>query len=99
MNLIQINQFSHLHNGENIFFCKTDFLRGVLNFISSLNQNVILITGNSDYSITDDIAELAPSNVKYWYAQNAECKSRKGKKAQKQGNDKAGQRNFRLNES
>ena len=45
-----------------------------MNFISSLNQNVILITGNSDYSITDDIAELAPSNVKYWYAQNAECK-------------------------
>jgi hypothetical protein len=68
---IEINQLSHLHNGSTIFFCKTDFLIEEFENIKKQNNNVILITGNSDYSITDEILTIAPKNIKKWYAQNA----------------------------
>ena len=32
---------------------------------------MILITGNSDYAITDELVSYAPKNIKKWYAQNA----------------------------
>lgn len=68
---LQINKFSSLHNNSNIFFCKTDFILNDFETISNLNNEVVLITGNSDYAITDKIVEIMPSNIKYWYAQNA----------------------------
>ena len=71
MELIQLNKFSELHDGEKIIFCKTDFLDSEFNNISKINGDVILITGNSDYAITDDIVKRAPKNIKKWYAQNA----------------------------
>jgi len=71
MELIQLNKFSELHDGEKIIFCKTDFLSNEFNYISKINRDVILITGNSDYAITDDIVSVAPKNIKKWYAQNA----------------------------
>ena len=71
MELIQLNKFSELHDGEKIIFCKTDFLGSEFNNISKINGDVILITGNSDYAITDDIVKRAPKNIKKWYAQNA----------------------------
>jgi hypothetical protein len=67
---IQINRFSELHNGENIFFCKTDFLQEAFRFIRGLNREVILISGNSDYCITDELIHHAPHNIKKWFCQN-----------------------------
>lgn len=71
MEFIQLNKFSELHDGKKIIFCKTDFLENEFNTISKIDGEVILITGNSDYPITDNIVRLAPKNIKKWYAQNA----------------------------
>jgi hypothetical protein len=71
INTIQINKLSYLHNGKNIIFCKTDFLLSEFDNIKKLNNDVILISGNSDYVIDDNILNRLPSNVKKWYAQNA----------------------------
>jgi len=70
MELIQLNKFSELHDGKKIIFCKTDFLGDEFNHISNIDGEVILVTGNSDYAITDDIVKIAPKNIKKWYAQN-----------------------------
>ena len=69
--LIQVNKFSELHNGETIIFCKTDFLLQEFENIESLKRDVVLINGNSDYPITDGVVIQAPTNIKKWYAQNA----------------------------
>lgn len=69
--LLQINLFSRIHDGDQIFFCKTDFLNLIFPAIRSLRKEVILITGNSDYEINDNIINQAPKNIKYWFAQNA----------------------------
>lgn len=68
-----VNQLSKLHNDETIFFCKMDYplLYNDFNTISKLKNNVILITGNSDYPITDEIVNIAPKNIVKWYCQNA----------------------------
>lgn len=70
---IQLNKFSELHNGKTIHFCKTDFLRSDFEIIRNLDNNVILISGNSDYSIDSSYLEQIPSNVKKWYCQNKTC--------------------------
>jgi hypothetical protein len=71
MNFIQLNKFTNLHDGNKIIFCKTDFLFEEFNTIKNLDSDVILITGNSDYPITDYHVSHVPSNIKKWYAQNA----------------------------
>jgi hypothetical protein len=68
---LQINKIAKVHNDKNIIFCKTDFIVEELKEISKKNYDVVLITGNSDYSITEELAELAPPNIKSWYCQNA----------------------------
>lgn len=68
--LIQINKFSHLHNGRTIIFCKTDFILQEFSNIEALGHDVIFITGNSDYCITDDLVQKAPKNIKAWFCQN-----------------------------
>ena len=67
----QINNLSYLHNAQDIFFCKTDYIKNDFLTISKINHDVIFITGNSDYSITDDLTKIAPKNIKKWYCQNA----------------------------
>lgn len=69
--LLQINLFSHLHDGNRFLFCKTDFLSSIFSYISNLTNDVILITGNSDCEINNNIIDQAPKNIKYWFAQNA----------------------------
>lgn len=69
--MIYINNFSKLHNNKNIFFCKTDYILKDFETISKLDNDVILITGNSDYAITDELVHVAPTNIKKWYCQNA----------------------------
>ena len=71
LNFFQINHLSTLHNKKNIFFCKTDFLLADFDYISKLNNQIILISGNSDYPITDEIVNSAPKNIVKWFAQNA----------------------------
>jgi hypothetical protein len=68
--IIQFNKFCDLHDGKNIIFCKTDFLAPEFEFIKTLENDVILISGNSDYAITDEIAALLPENVLKWYCHN-----------------------------
>lgn len=71
INFFYINKLSDLHDNKQIFFCKTDFLEQDFDTISKLNTEVILISGNSDYSINDNIVNIAPKNIKKWYCQNA----------------------------
>lgn len=70
-NFLQINKFSNLHNGKNVFFCKTDYIFQDFQTINRLDNSIIFITGNSDYAITDDIVDKAPQNITKWYCQNA----------------------------
>lgn len=70
MNLLQINKFSELHDGQSIIFCKTDFIENEFENIKKIKNKVIFITGNSDYCITDDIVAKAPKNIKKWFCQN-----------------------------
>lgn len=72
---IQINKFSYLHDGQHIIFCKTDYLKNCFDYIKNLKNEVILITGNSDYSITKDMFSFAPKNIKKWFAQNCEVEN------------------------
>jgi hypothetical protein len=73
MDYIEINKFSELHDDNQIIFCKTDFLLQEFEKIKKIKNEVILISGNSDYSIDERIFNLCPKNVKKWYAQNALC--------------------------
>jgi len=68
--LLYLNDISKLHGHKNIRFCKTDFLEAEFSEISQLDHDVILITGNSDYAITEDITRNVPLNIKRWYAEN-----------------------------
>lgn len=70
MEIIQINKFSNLHNDIDLIFCKTDFLEDEFRKIKEIKNDVILITGNSDYSIDYNIIKNMPSNIKKWYGQN-----------------------------
>ena len=72
---IEINKFSHLHKGDSVIFCKTDLILQEFDNIEKQNNEVILITGNSDYMITDLLLGFAPKNIKKWYAQNAQSNS------------------------
>ncbi len=65
------NSFSKLHNGSSIIFCKTDYIVEELKRISDIEEDITLITANSDYSIDENIVDLAPKNIKRWFAQNA----------------------------
>lgn len=53
LDFIEINKLSGLHNGKTIIFCKTDFLHNEFEYIRTLPNKVILISGNSDYPILD----------------------------------------------
>lgn len=66
-----------IYDDTKIIFCKTDFLLSDFYNISTLEHDVVFITGNSDYSITESIMEIMPSNIKVWYAQNLMVKNDK----------------------
>lgn len=71
MDTIQINKFSRLHDGKNIIFCKTECLEGEFENIKNLKNDVVLISGNSDICVDDDIFNKRPPNISKWFAQNA----------------------------
>lgn len=68
--ILQMNHFGSLHNGKTIFFSHMERLPKIFEEISSLNNEVILITGNSDKGIEPYVIESASKNIKYWFAQN-----------------------------
>ena len=68
--IIQLNRFSDIHDGKKIIFCKTDFLSKEFEHIKTLDNEVVLITGNSDYPITNATTDQSPKNIKQWYAEN-----------------------------
>jgi len=68
--LIQLNRLCDLHDGEKIIFCKTDYLTKEFEDIKSLDNKVVLVSGNSDYGITEEVAARLPLNVTRWFCQN-----------------------------
>lgn len=73
--ILEINKFSHLHDGDRIFFCKTDFIEAELARLGNIDKEVILISGNSDFGITDALLSKKPSNVKHWFTANKSTQS------------------------
>jgi hypothetical protein len=71
MDTIQINKFSKLHDGKKIIFCKTDYILEEFENIKNIQNDVIFITGNSDYVVDDYIFSKRPKNIRKWFAQNA----------------------------
>lgn len=67
MEILSAVKFATLHNEKTIFYSHISYLNEVFAKINKLDHEVILITGNCDPSLTSFIA---PSNVKYWFAQN-----------------------------
>jgi len=65
--LLQFNKFAKLHNGKDIFFCKTDYLLELFSSLKNHNTPSILITGNSDYPITDELVSTAPPCIYRWF--------------------------------
>ena len=71
-NLLTINRFAFdFHGNGDVIFCKTDYLFEAFKEIEASNRNVVLISGNSDYCVTPEIASKAPANIKFWFCQNA----------------------------
>lgn len=70
-NIIQINKFAFLDDRETILFCKTDYIAQLFQYLDSSPRECTIITGNSDYEVTEHLASCAPSCIKRWYAQNA----------------------------
>ena len=68
--LIQLNKFAEFHDGKSFFFCKTDFLLNDFNAIREVPSRVVLVSGNSDYGITEELAESLPQNVTKWFCTN-----------------------------
>ncbi len=67
--IIQFNKFAKLHNGESVFFCKTDYLPKLFESLNSHWMPSVLISGNSDYAITDDMLSWVPLCIKRWFTQ------------------------------
>jgi len=67
MDILSAVKFATLHNDQTIFYSHISYVHEVFDKIKKLNHNVILITGNCDPPVT---SFTAPSNVKYWFAQN-----------------------------
>ena len=51
--IFQFNKLSRLHDGEKIIFCKTDYLKSEFQNIEKKKNKVILMSGNSDYAVTE----------------------------------------------
>jgi hypothetical protein len=72
MKLLQLNDLAKLHNGSTVLFCKTDYLFEYFRFLQEHPHKAVLITGNSDYSITDEMVSKVPSCIVKWFAENAD---------------------------
>ena len=73
---IETNKFSYIIGDSptiSVIFCKTDYLLQEFELIKNLNKKIILLTGNSDFPITEDHVRQAPENLVRLYGQNVLC--------------------------
>ena len=68
--IFQFNKLSRLHDGEKVIFCKTDYLQSDFENIREKKNKVILMSGNSDFAVTQSIVDLLPNNVHHWFCTN-----------------------------
>lgn len=68
---IQMNKYCNdFHNGENIYFCKIDFILQEFSFLRHIGRDVILIVSSGDITFTENHLNHCPSNVKQIFATN-----------------------------
>lgn len=75
--VLQQNLLSDLHDGESCYFTKYEYLQETIDEIASKNKPCVLISGNSDYTHTQEMINSVASKVpcvKRWYAQNLNAK-------------------------
>ena len=70
MDLLQLNKFGDLHNGRSVIFCKTELLNAEFAHIKKIKNEVVLISGNSDDEINENLVSKMPGNIIAWYCQN-----------------------------
>lgn len=67
---LQINKLAELHNDDTIIFCKTDYLPKQFQVLKHREKPVVVISGNSDYSIHESHLQHLPNCVVKWFCQN-----------------------------
>jgi len=70
MDVIQLNKFVKLHDGEKILFCNIGKFSVACDYISNLNHAVVLILGGTDYCVTDSFLKILPKNVRKLFCWN-----------------------------
>lgn len=70
--VISGNSFSHLHDGERVFFSKFEYIQHAWQQIGTKDHECILISGNSDHGHTQALVEHPdrPPNLKIWFTEN-----------------------------
>lgn len=66
-----------MHNEKDIWYCKHEFILDDFESIKKLDNDVIFICGNSDYSFDEFFLQKKPSNVKFIFATNSTCSDNK----------------------
>jgi len=64
------------NNPPHIFYCKTDYTWQFLKFAEKIPNDFIVVSHNSDHSITKEISDYIDSNLpnmKMWFGQNIDC--------------------------
>ena len=67
---LQINKLAELHNNDTIIFCKTDYLPKQFEYLKNRQKPLVIISGNSDYSIHEKHLQYLPKCVVKWFCQN-----------------------------
>lgn len=62
-----------LHNGNDIWYSKYEFILQDFEAIKKIDNDVVFICGNSDYSFNHFFLEKKPNNVKCIFATNSIC--------------------------
>ena len=69
MKFFRFNDLSKLDNNKNIFFRKYEFVLSLFEQAKYRDDPFILISGNSDYPVTDELLSMAPPSLKKWFCQ------------------------------
>jgi hypothetical protein len=62
-------------NSLNIFYIETHFVWDLLYNLKNINNDFVLVTHNSDHSVTREMSDFIESlpNLKMWFGQNIDC--------------------------
>lgn len=61
-----------VYQSGDVVFCKTDLLLTFFSEISNTNYEIVLVTHQSDYPISEELFSRRPKNIKKWFAQNVD---------------------------